>query len=259
MYPSESEIGRNGLVVLPGAVEPALCDAVVAQYAVYEQRLLDGHVALRDAQNRNRRVTNFHLISKDALEIACNATVHEALDRYFGRTSMVYSSLYFKHGSQQELHIDTPFFVSDPLGWFAGAWVALEDVNPAAGPVEYVHGAHRLFDTREKLLRLCDGSTDVDHLLRRVRELANSVSRPVPALLRKGDVLIWHHALPHGGQKAIDLRLTRQSLVFHMGAEGVNLRTNGLFDAVARELPRYGIVRHKERAVARVGLPAVMM
>jgi len=209
---------------------------------------------------RNRRLTNFHLVSKAALEIAVASAIHEELDRYFGRRAMVYTSLYYKHGSQQSTHIDTPFFVTQPIGWFAGVWVALEDVSELAGPVAYFPKAHRHFDTKEKLFSLYGGCRNLEEFFVKVEEKASASTSPLAATLSAGDVLIWHHGMPHAGRLAIDPKMTRHSMVFHMGAEGVNIRTSGLFDlSPAVEFPRYGRLRYKDRLVARVTLPEVML
>ncbi len=258
LYPEATAIGRDGLLILKGLIEPQVCDRVVQNYSEYEQLLLEAGVRLRDSQNRNHRLTNFHLISAAAMQIACDERIHEHLDEYFGRRSMVYTSLYFKHGSQQKPHLDTPFFVTNPIGWFAGVWVALEDVRPSAGPVQYFARAHRLFDTRAKLRELHSGCQDLDTFFDRVAQRAAQVSELTPALLKKGDVLIWHHGLPHGGRKAENLELTRHSLVFHMAAEGVNVRYSGLFEEPRSEMPRYGLSQHGARTVARLKLPHVM-
>jgi hypothetical protein len=257
---ARTELARTGMVVLPGLIDPALCDQTVADYADYESKLLAAGVALRDKQQRNHRLANFHLESPNAMRIGCTEKIHVVLDEYFGRRSMVYTSLYYKHGSQQKTHLDTPFFVTRPVGWFAGVWVALEDVSSKAGPVEYFPGSHRLFDSEEKLERIKVPGEPLEAFFDRVRAEALAVAVPAEALLRKGDVLIWHHALPHSGKIAVDPTLTRHSMVFHMGAEGVNVRGDGLFErSPGMELPRYGKLRRHGRTVARVGLPALMI
>jgi ectoine hydroxylase-related dioxygenase (phytanoyl-CoA dioxygenase family) len=254
-----TDLAREGMVILRGLIRSSLCERTVSDYSAYENRMLEAGVKLRDHQQRNYRLTNFHLESANALEIGCTERIHEILDEYFGLRSMVYTSLYYKYGSQQATHLDTPFFVTRPIGWFAGVWIALEDVQPDAGPVEYFPGSHRLFDSVDKLQALKDPKTDLDHFFQRVRSEALSVTSPVEALLKKGDVLIWHHALPHSGTIARNPALTRHSMVFHMGAEGVNIRQDKLFDKGAfLDLPRYGTFKNGSRKVARVGLPALM-
>lgn len=257
--PQDTELARNGTTVLQGLISPEVCARAVQDYEAYEARLVAARVRVKDAQNRNYRLTNFHLASPSAMEIGCHPAIHQALDAYFGARSMVYTSLYYKHGSQQKTHLDTPFFVTEPIGWFAGVWVALEDVAADAGPVEYFHGTHRLFDNRQKLLSLRAENGTLDSYFENVRTKAISNCTPSTALLKRGDVLIWHHAMPHSGTPAIDPARTRHSMVFHMGSEGINIRLSGLFDPPPRyELPRYGWFRHGQRRVARVGLPAFM-
>lgn len=260
---TSTQLATDGLQILKGVVPAALCDAVIRDYSAYERRLLEAGVTLIDPTARNYRLANFHLISARARDMATIPAIHQVLDEYFGRRSMVYTSLYFKHGSQQKTHIDTPFFVSNPVGWFAGVWIALEDVHPEAGPVQYFPGSHRLFDTREKLVELYrtleNPAANYDDFFDIVAARAATVSSPQVAMLKKGDILIWHHALPHGGQLAISPALTRHSMVFHMGSEGINLSPNGLFVEPKREKPKYGLFNHGGRAFARIGLPNVMI
>lgn len=260
LEPQSSEIARNGFTILPDLIDHSTCETVIKEYDHYEEQCVAAGVQLHDPKGRNYRLTNFHLVCKNALDIACRSEIHVILDAYFGRQSMVYTSLFYKHGSQQSTHIDTPFFVSNPIGWYAGVWVALEDIHPDAGPVEYYPGAHRKFDTIDKLRDIQKGTQGIVDFFSGVKSIAEKVTKPAHAILKKGDVLIWHHGLPHGGQLAVDPKLTRYSLVFHMGAEGVNLKTNGLFsDTQGPELPRYGRFLYRGRRVARVGLPRIMV
>ena len=45
--------------------------------------------------------------------------------------------------------------------------------------------------------------------------------QPVPFLAKKGDVLIWHANLVHGGMPIEDKNTTRKSMVIHYYADDV--------------------------------------
>ena len=61
----------------------------------------------------------------------------------YGQPAIAFQSLYFEYGSQQALHRDPMFVVTDPPMHLLASWVALEDVTPESGPLAYVPGTHR--------------------------------------------------------------------------------------------------------------------
>ena len=100
----------------------------------------------------------------------------------------------------------------------AASWVALEDVSPESGELEYYVGSHRLedylFDGRFKWMpfRSPEYSAFVESL--HVRSHAQGLPRQ-RFLPRKGDALIWSADLVHGGSAGARAGITRQSLVTH--------------------------------------------
>jgi ectoine hydroxylase-related dioxygenase (phytanoyl-CoA dioxygenase family) len=52
-------------------------------------------------------------------------------------------------------------------------------------------------------------------------EIKKRGAKPEVFLARKGDVLIWHANLLHGGMPVLNPKLTRKSMVAHYFAEGV--------------------------------------
>jgi ectoine hydroxylase-related dioxygenase (phytanoyl-CoA dioxygenase family) len=101
----------------------------------------------------------------------------------------------------------------------AGAWVALEDVHPDAGPLFYYPGSHHR--VRKHLFAngtvLAEG--DGPHVRAFEEYLQNECESlgldRVLFMPKKGDVLIWHSALVHGGSPRANLDLTRKSMVSH--------------------------------------------
>jgi hypothetical protein len=47
-------------------------------------------------------------------------------------------------GSQQGVHSDSIHMTTYPLGYLSAAWIALEDIHPASGPLVYYPGSHKL-------------------------------------------------------------------------------------------------------------------
>ena len=57
---------------------------------------------------------------------------------------MAFQTLTMRKGSEEGMHIDTgPLTLTEPLS-LAGSWVALEDVQPLSGELQFIPGSHRL-------------------------------------------------------------------------------------------------------------------
>jgi len=118
--PRDQVFPASGLIHLPGAVSAQLCDQAVEDYRLFEIFRLNEGCLVANPQGRNYRLTNFHLKSDALLEIGLSNKFHELMTDFFGRKSSVYTSLTFKHGSEQLPHIDTPYFWTRPFNLFAG-------------------------------------------------------------------------------------------------------------------------------------------
>lgn len=131
-------------------------------------------------------------------------------------------------GSQQAPHSDSIHMTTYPLGYLAAAWIAFEDIGPDCGPLEFYPGSHRLpyvFShdlgiSVEDLKNAGYGSYRERYEPCVQKLIAGHGLRPQFFEARKGDVLIWHANLLHGGSTRKDLRLTRKALVAHYFAKG---------------------------------------
>jgi ectoine hydroxylase-related dioxygenase (phytanoyl-CoA dioxygenase family) len=114
-----------------------------------------------------------------------------------------------------------------PLGYLIAVWIALEDTNNDNGPLFYYPGSHRLpymlnedFNEGSTGLRL--GRKDYTDYEDRIETLIREKQLTQEVFLaRKGDVLIWHANLIHGGMPVRDPALTRKSMVIHYFATDV--------------------------------------
>jgi hypothetical protein len=155
---------------------------------------------------------------ESARRLAFAPAIQRFLELVFERPPMAHQSLSFYRGSKQPIHQDTAFVrVSSPLE-LAASWIALEDVRPGSGELEYYEGSHTfpefLFDGRHKWQP--PGNGELGHYyehLRRCAEERGLEAVRFPA--RKGDVLIWSADLAHGGSAYTDTSSTRRSLVTH--------------------------------------------
>jgi phytanoyl-CoA hydroxylase len=153
-------------------------------------------------------------------------TVH---DQLFGEPATLYTSLYFEVGSAQDFHRDTPYFWTNPGYTYFGVWLALEDTDDRNGALTAIKGSHLQPDTDSSRVEI--GKLDLDenghpkahsgvlwsNYQKRVRDACLNAGLTSSELhVRKGDVIIWHPQLMHGGAGIIDARRSRNSFVMHV-------------------------------------------
>lgn len=224
----------HGWLVLEQAVSHGVIDEVVADVLAY--RATHRSETVNPETGEPLRIGLLHAAIRSIREVALNSQVSTFLSWAFQDEPVLFGSLTFEVGSEQEAHVDAAFFFTDPETSMAGVWTAFEDVHEDAGPLFYVDASHtwpRLLpddapideNLRRRVLeyRRTNGPMDlelsdevyrayIDELARRVDERQAELT---PALLRKGDVFIWHPWLVHGGLPRSHRPLTRRSLVTH--------------------------------------------
>ena len=138
-----------------------------------------------------------------------------------------FQTLNFVKGSGQRAHSDSIHMTTYPLGYLIAAWIALEDIHPDSGPLFYYPGSHTLpyllnddfanYSSRFKLgnKQYSDYEDVTEEIIRQ------SGLQPEVFLPKKGDVLIWHANLIHGGMPVLNPALTRKSMVIHYYAKDV--------------------------------------
>jgi phytanoyl-CoA hydroxylase len=217
----------RGYTHLPGAVPRTLCDELVEHFDAYCSEQAEAQV-FADEHGNHSRLCNFHMHSDVAMSIGLNPRVLAVLDAAFGRTASICSSLLFEKGSQQAIHRDTPFFHTKPPNQFFGVWTALEDVVPDAGPLAYYIGGHRFHIDTERIAEVLRGQAIGAMFNAYIEELHRSCSEQGYPFahadyMQKGDVLIWHPQLPHGGSPISRPGATRRSIVFHYMPKGCSV------------------------------------
>lgn len=205
-------IAEKGIVKLEGLVKKAVCDAAAK--------------VIKAQFNRNEyhsgRIVNLHASAPELLEVSAQVAVKEALTELFP-SPMVYTSLSFEYGTQQNIHLDVPHFWTKPLYEFAGVWTALEDIHPDAGGLEYYEGSHQVEvmtgveflngKTAKTKQEIEAALVEYELYLDKAYKKAGCKKKVMAA--KKGDVIIWHPLLAHGGSKVKDLTKTRLSYVTH--------------------------------------------
>ncbi len=145
----------------------------------------------------------------------------ELLDILMGGKARLFQSINFIKGSQQKTHSDSIHMTTFPLGGLLGVWLALEDIDETNGPLHYFPGSHKLpyylnsdYDNIGSSILIGDKdySAYEEMLADKLNEL--QIDKKI-FKAKKGDVLIWHANLLHGGEPQTDKNRTRKSMVFH--------------------------------------------
>lgn len=213
-----------------------------------------------DARPEHRRpsyrIADLHTFCDAALALYLDRRIFDVLELIFGEPAVATQSLYFEWGSQQSLHRDPMHVWMEPPSHLLAAWMALEDIGPHCGPLTYVPGSHRLpyyqFEPgRFVVYNTRDGPEDLAAAASWDRERCAAAGlRPEILTCRRGDILIWHHSLLHGGSPPENPLLTRKSFVVHYTTSATMKRVeNGYLDPPAEDC-RYLV---SERLLRRDG------
>jgi phytanoyl-CoA hydroxylase len=211
------DIWSDGIALVTGAVPPDICDTVVAEYNAFCAANIGIEGSLSKTGN-HRRLCGFHMESTTARSAMCQPELASILDEILGAPFQFYTSLFFEESTQQGIHRDSPFFCTEPYGEYLGVWVALEDVAPEAGPLTYFPGAHRIPVDRMRAYSAIEAvAYKVEAYCADLVRLSDEAGITQQKILpRKGDVVIWHPELPHGGSAIEREGATRRSMVFHV-------------------------------------------
>ncbi len=150
-----------------------------------------------------------------------------------GKKIIPFQTLNFTLGSEQKPHSDAIHMTTQPQGYMIAAWYALEDCTPYNGPLVYYPGSHRLpvistedYDSGDSTFLI--GSHSNERYEQKIAEvIAEHQLQPRQFLAKRGDVLVWHYNLLHGGSPIIgapahpDQPVTRKSMVCHYFADDV--------------------------------------
>jgi len=180
------------------------------------------------------RIPDLHSHSSHARELYLHAKVFRLVELIYGEPAVAFQSLYFEYGSQQGLHRDPMFVVTDPPAHLLATWIALEDVAPDSGPLAYVPGSQHLpWYEFEAGSVVCNQGVSAERRAE-FRDWTHAQMRErglevMPFTCRRGDAFIWHAGLVHGGTPIENPDTTRRSFVVHYStAANKTSRTAGM-------------------------------
>ncbi|MEO7312654.1 MAG: phytanoyl-CoA dioxygenase family protein [Chitinophagaceae bacterium] len=158
--------------------------------------------------------------------IGNNEPLKELLGTLLGGKAALFQSINFMMGSEQHTHSDSIHMTTYPLGGLLGAWIALEDVTEENGPLHYYPQSHKLpyylnadYNNEGNSWLLGDKEY-IEYEAMMEEKIKEQQLQPVKFLAKKGDLLIWHANLFHGGDPHTDKTKTRKSMVLHYFKEG---------------------------------------
>ena len=150
--------------------------------------------------------------------LAFNKKIMNILTHLYKRKPLPFQTLNFYVGSEQKLHSDQIHFCSFPLNFMCGVWVALEDISIDSGPLIYYPGSHKLPFYTMQHLKVKPGDY-AEYEKKIEKKIEKNITKfglvPKYGTIKKGDILIWHANLIHGGSKRNNMTLTRKSVVMH--------------------------------------------
>ncbi len=233
---------REGWWRVDSLFSPDELDRVFARY----QAARDGGQILEGTMQR--RHLNPQRYVPEINELFADQRLAHWVDLFMGRASVPFQTIVGEWGTAQEIHTDAIHQTTFPLGFHVSAWLACEDIAVDAGPLFYYPRSHRLPYVLADDCGISDaqGDTGFDGLLHRwfnadpsghqaAAPDAQYRTKYVPHieavvaqhglhrelfLARKGDVLIWHHNLLHGGSQILNPALTRRAMALFFYGRG---------------------------------------
>jgi hypothetical protein len=174
----------------------------------------------------SQRLEHLHSAYRTFYELWTHPGILHFLSLVFGVPARPCQTLTYVFGSQQDLHQDTVHLTPFPAGYMCGVWVALEDVQQDSGELIVIPGSHRWPRVYMKTAdcprpKESDWSEFGEKVVGKWREMVSEYSgQPKIYRPKKGEVLIWHENLMHGGSVRVDKSLSRRSVVGHYFADG---------------------------------------
>lgn len=229
---------KNGYVILEGAVPAPVVDEAARDldraYAgefpdlKFECHSIErSHITWRPEINPNpAKALDIHHFSPSIRELMFADAIGEFLGLIFESKAFASQTLGFLRGSAQEGHQDSAYVVYSIPRQFAATWTALEDVTIGAGELFYYPGSQRfeefVYQGHYKSVyeaQRMTGVTDTrEVVMRHVQSLEDRARQrgipKTPFAAKKGDVLVWHADLVHGGNP-VSRETTRKSIVTH--------------------------------------------
>lgn len=155
--------------------------------------------------------------------LACNGALAELLEELTGEPMGVHLCLTGWQSTRRDWHRDQ--YLNEPYvgGFYAAVWLALDQIEPDAGPFQYVLGSHTgapISQAKIKEVLGPDGQgpdwpKHSERILTPLFTEQLQSARVSTHLAYRGEVLVWHGRLLHRGSTPINPSLERRALIMH--------------------------------------------
>jgi hypothetical protein len=232
--PEEARICHDfhdqGFVVLKGLLSPAQLDQTWARYeqAIREGRLTQATEKKGPDDPHPSNTINAHTAVPEIQQLISCDEVLRKVRLLLGVEPLPFQTLVFPKGREQLAHSDSVHMTTYPLGYMCATWTAFEDIHPDSGPLMYYPGSHRLPYVFARDVGISPEEFQQRTYLSVIEKYEPFIARVLESsglqqqvfLPKKGDVLVWHANLIHGGSTRHDVKHSRRSLVCHYFGKG---------------------------------------
>ncbi|NKB32862.1 MAG: phytanoyl-CoA dioxygenase [Pseudomonadales bacterium] len=210
---SDSQISafkNEGLLKVDFGLDHRMLDTIVEKtLPLYDGELLAARESGVRIQDGWKQIEEIRLL-------AMSERILSALSQLLGRKAKPFQTLNFPIGTEQLPHSDTLHFNSIPRGYMVGVWIALEDIDAENGPLIYYPGSHMLKEYSMRSFRLGRGHDFYPQYEQAIQKIIKKKElKPALGIIEKGEAIIWHANLLHGGAPQKDPARTRHSQVTH--------------------------------------------
>jgi hypothetical protein len=209
---------KQGYIILPHYFSEKKIEAVNTEI---DKLLQNGKIKFVQ-RNKLMFVINQSVILR---ELGEDKKLCELLNSLLKDDAVLFQSINFITGSEQHTHSDSVHMTTFPLGGLLGVWIALEDIAEDNGPLHYYPGSHQLpyylnpdYDNVGNSWMIGDKSYTAYEAMLAEKIKEQQIQKKI-FKAKKGDVLIWHANLMHGGEPHTNKNKTRKSMVLHYYAK----------------------------------------
>lgn len=183
---------------------------------------IDSLLSQKKVQFTNGNKIMFAIHASSLLrKIGDDEQLKEVLNVLLGGNTTLFQSINFLMGSEQATHSDSIHMTTYPLGGLLGVWIALEDITADNGPLHYYPKSHLLpyylnADYGNEGNAFFLGNKSYSEYEKMISEKMKELQlEKAQFFAKKGDLLIWHANLFHGGDPHLNKTKTRKSMVLH--------------------------------------------
>ena len=170
----------------------------------------------REARNFRYKLNHLYLYDPRVFDLLYSEKFYGILAELLQDKPVVFNGLNMEHGTEQRMHIDTFYMPPRSFSKMVATWIALEDIDPDSGPLNYVPKSHHIpayHFSHGEIWAKHDEMPAFDAYYE--KELAERGLVTRKFCPKKGDVFIWHAQLYHGGGAINNRSLSRRSMVNH--------------------------------------------